>query len=395
MSHFPELPRAFERPRAGAADILVVAGEHSGDQHAAEVVRSLLRLDPALRVAAFGGPRLREAGAQLLLDMTRFSAVGLVEVLSAYPFYRGLFRRMVDWAKAWRPRLVLCVDYPGLNLRLAEALRAAGVSRKGGGPAAVLQYVSPQIWAWKPRRRFAMARSLDGVGAIFPFEPACYADTDLPVRFVGHPFAQPGHVSPVAHDPDGPILLLPGSRPKPVRRIFPSLLEAYALRRAQDPGRRAVVLHTGGEVHAELYRICAEAGDLAKGVDLRPVGEGVAGASAALVSSGTMSLTVALAGIPGAVVYKAHPVTWAWGRRMIRGKVQHLGMANLLLRREAWPELLQSRCSPRLLADRLAECVGASPAAARASADAAELRRLLAAEPGSSPAEWVLGHLRA
>lgn len=395
MSQFPDLPRAFERPRAGEVDILVVAGEHSGDQHAAEVVRGLLARDPSLRIAAFGGPRLREAGAQLLLDMTRFSAVGLVEVLSAYPFYRGLFRRMLDWSKAWRPRLVLLVDYPGLNLRLAESLRQAGLSRKGGGSAVVLQYVSPQIWAWKPRRRFPMARCLDGVGAIFPFEPACYADTALPARFVGHPFARPGHVSPVAHDPDGPVLLLPGSRPKPVRRIFPSLLEAFALHRAKDPGRRAVVLHTGGEVHAELYRMCAEAGELARGVDLRPVGEGVARASAALVSSGTMSLTVALAGIPGAVVYKAHPLTWAWGRRLIRGKVSHLGMANLLLRREAWPELLQSRCSPRVLAARLAECVGRSPAAAQAAADAAELRHLLAAEPGSDPAEWVLGHLRA
>lgn len=393
MSHFPELPRAFERPRAGSVDVLVVAGEHSGDQHAAEAVRSLLRLDPSLRVAAFGGPRLREAGAQLLLDMTRFSAVGLVEVLSAYPFYRRLFRRMVAWTLAWRPRLVLLVDYPGMNLRLAEALRSAGFSRKGGGSAAVLQYVSPQIWAWKPRRRFAMARCLDGVGAIFPFEPACYDDTGLPARFVGHPFAEPGHVSPVAHDPAGPVLLLPGSRPKPVRRIFPALLAGFALHRARHPGRRALVLHTGGEVHAELYRMCAEAGDLARGVDLRPVGEGVARASAALVSSGTMSLTVALAGIPGAVVYRAHPLTWMLGRRLIRGKVSHLGMANLLLGREAWPELLQSACAPERLAARLDECLAGGEAAARAAADAVELRGRLAARPGSTPAEWVREHL--
>lgn len=393
MSHFPELPRAFERPRTGAVDILVVAGEHSGDQHAAEVVRALLRDNPSLRIAAFGGPELRAAGAQLLLDMTRFSAVGLVEVLSAYPFYRRLFRRMTEWTLAWRPRLVLLVDYPGMNLRLAEALRAAGLSRKGGGGTTVLQYVSPQIWAWKPRRRFAMARCLDGVGTIFPFEPDCYADTGLPARFVGHPFAQPGHVAPVVHDPSGPVLLLPGSRPKPVRRIFPSLLEGFARHRAADPSRRAVVLHTGGEVHAELYRICAEAGDLAKGIDLRPVSEGVVAASAALVSSGTMSLTVALAGIPGAVVYRAHPLTWFLGRRLISGRVSHLGMANLLLRREAWPELLQLECSTPRLARRLGECLSDPAPARQAAADALELRGLLSAKPGSSPAEWVREHL--
>ncbi|MFZ9201784.1 MAG: lipid-A-disaccharide synthase [Opitutales bacterium] len=395
MTSFPELPSAFDRPRAGAVDILVVAGEHSGDQHAAAVVRDLLRRDPSLRIAAFGGPCLREAGAQLLLDMTGFSAVGLVEVLSAYPFYRRLFSRLVAWTLRWCPRVVLLVDYPGMNLRIADALRRARLSRAGGGTTAVIQYVSPQIWAWKPRRRFTMARNLDGVGTIFPFEPACYADTTLPARFVGHPFVQPGHVETLRYDPAGPVLLLPGSRPKPVRKIFPSLIEAFALHRESDPMRRAVVLHTGGTVHAELYRLCAEHGPLARGIDLRPVDEGPVAASAALVSSGTMSLTVALAGIPGGVVYRANPLTWAWGSRMIRGKVDRLGMANLLLKRDAWPEYLQADCDPRALATRLAVCLRDGEAAARAASDAAELRRILSAEPGSSPAEWVLAHLRA
>jgi lipid-A-disaccharide synthase len=395
MRTFPELPAALERPRAGEVDILVIAGEHSGDQHAAEVVRSLRQRQPGLRMAALGGPCLRTAGAQLLLDMTAFSAVGLVEVLTAYPFYRRLFSRIEAWCLKWRPRLVLLVDYPGLNLRLAESLRRAGFSRQGGGTSAVLQYVSPQIWAWKDKRRFSMAKTLDGVGAIFPFEPACYADTSLPARFVGHPFVEAGHQSPIRYDANGPILLLPGSRPKPVRRIFPVLLEAFARHRERDPTRRAVVLHTGGTVHAELYRIYAEAGARGNGIDFQPVGETPVGASAALVSSGTMSLTVALAGIPGAVVYKAHPLTWAWGQRMIRGKVSFLGMANLLLNREAWPELLQAKCTPEILAARLALCVGDTPVARAAAADAAELQRLLAAHPGSTPAEWVLEHLRA
>lgn len=395
MTSFPELPSAFDRPRAGEVDILVVAGEHSGDQHAAEVVRDLLSRDPSLRIAAFGGPRLREAGAQLLLDMTGFSAVGLVEVLSAYPFYRRLFGRMAAWAVRWRPRAVLLVDYPGMNLRLADALRTAGLSRAGGGATVVLQYVSPQIWAWKPRRRFGMARSLDGVGTIFPFEPACYADTTLSARFVGHPFVQPGYTASLSYDPAGPVLLLPGSRPKPVRKIFPSLLEAFARYRISDSSRRAVVLHTGGAVHAELYRLCAEYGPLAKGIDLRPVDQGPVAAAAALVSSGTMSLTVALAGIPGAVVYRTNPLTWLWGRQMIRGKVDRLGMANLLLKREAWPEYLQSDCEPTALAARLSVCLRDDAAARQAATDAAELKHILSAEPGSSPAEWVLAHLRA
>ncbi|MDP4592327.1 MAG: lipid-A-disaccharide synthase [Opitutales bacterium] len=393
MSVFPAIPASFDRPRGGAVDVLVVAGEHSGDQHAAKVVADLLAARPGLRVAAFGGPQLRAAGAQLLFDMTTFSAVGIVEILSAYPFYRRLFGRMVTWTKQWKPKVVVLVDYPGLNLRLANELRKAGLSRAGFGETAVIQYVSPQLWAWKPKRRFTMARDLDGVGTIFPFEPACYADTKLDARFVGHPFAEKEHVPGLRHDPDGPVLLLPGSRPKPVRKIFPSLVEAFALFRRHHPKRRALVLHTGGEVHAELYRLLAEYGEEAKGIDLRPVSEGPAAGCAALVSSGTMSLTVALAGIPGAVVYRANPLTWIMGRTLIAGRVDHLGIANILLKRPAWPEYLQGACEPEALAARLQACVEGPEPRAQAAADAAELLGLLSAKSGSTPAEWVASYL--
>jgi lipid-A-disaccharide synthase len=389
MSAFPTIPASFDRPRAGEVDILVVAGEHSGDQHAAKVVAELLKARPGLRVAAFGGPQLRAAGAQLLMDMTGFSAVGIVEILSAYPFYRKLFARMVSWTTQWKPKVVVLVDYPGLNLRLANELRKAGLSRAGFGETAVIQYVSPQLWAWKPKRRFTMARDLDSVGTIFPFEPAVYADTKLDARFVGHPFAEPDHQHGLKYDPEGPVLLLPGSRPKPVRKIFPALVEAFALFRKDHPKRRALVLHTGGEVHAELYRLLAEYGDQAKGIDLRPVSEGPAAGCAALVSSGTMSLTVALAGIPGAVVYRANPLTWVVGRRLIAGRVDNLGIANILLKRQAWPEYLQGACEPAPLAARLRECVEAPGPRAQAVADAGELLRMLSAQSGSTPAEWV------
>ena len=389
MSAFPSIPAHFDRPRSGEVDVLVVAGEHSGDQHAAKVVADLLKARPGLRIAAFGGPELRAVGAQLLMDMTTFSAVGIVEILSAYPFYRKLFSRIVAWTTQWKPKVVVLVDYPGLNLRLANELRKAGLSRAGFGETAVIQYVSPQLWAWKPKRRFTMARDLDGVGTIFPFEPAVYADTKLDARFVGHPFAESDHQHGLKYDPEGPVLLLPGSRPKPVRKIFPALVEAFALFRQDHPKRRALVLHTGGEVHAELYRLLAEYGDQAKGIDLRPVSEGPAAGCAALVSSGTMSLTVALAGIPGAVVYRANPLTWIVGRRLIAGRVDNLGIANILLKRQAWPEYLQGACEPAPLAARLRECVETPGPRAQADVDAAELLRLLSAQSGSTPAEWV------
>jgi lipid-A-disaccharide synthase len=142
-------------------------------------------------------------------------------------------------------------------------------------------------------------------------------------------------------------------------------------------------------VHSELYRLLAEYGDQAKGIDLRPVSEGPAAGCAALVSSGTMSLSVALAGIPGAVVYRANPLTWIIGRRLIAGRVDNLGIANILLKRQAWPEYLQGACEPAPLAARLRECVETPGPRSQAAADAGELLRLLSAQSGSTPAEWV------
>jgi lipid-A-disaccharide synthase len=288
-------------------DVLVIAGEHSGDEHAARMVRGLKARHPGVVVAALGGPALAAAGAQLLHDLTGSSVVGLVEVLRNYGFFRRLFAEILGWVKEHRPRAVCFVDYPGLNLRLAAALREQGLSRRGGGTTATLYYISPQIWAWKAGRRFAMARDLDAMAVIFPFETRCYADTSLAVEFVGHPFVTPGHRSPVTYDPAGPVLLLPGSRRQAVARIFPALLEGYR----SFGGREAVVLYPSEEILAVLRRSALPAG-----VTLRTVASAErdpVGASAVLTSSGTMSMQCALAGIPGAIAYRANPFTYLLG----------------------------------------------------------------------------------
>ena len=235
----PALPFRLPPPLDGHVDVLIVAGEHSGDEHAARMVRELRAKHPELVVAALGGPQLAAAGAQLLHDLTASSVVGLVEVLRNYSFFRELFHETLRWIGEHRPRAVCFVDYPGLNLRLAAALRERGLSTRGGGRIKALYYISPQIWAWKAGRRFPMARDLDAMAVIFPFEVKCYADTTLPVEFVGHPFVAPGHAEPVRYDPAGPVLLLPGSRKQAVARIFPVLLAGF---RAFGRGE-AVVLY--------------------------------------------------------------------------------------------------------------------------------------------------------
>ncbi|MFZ9746867.1 MAG: lipid-A-disaccharide synthase [Opitutaceae bacterium] len=374
-------------PLGGRPDVLVLAGEHSGDEHAGRMVARLLRAEPGRRVAALGGERLRTAGAQLLHDLTASSVVGLVEVLRNYGYFRRLFAALVAWIREHQPKVVCLVDYPGLNLRLAAALREQGISRAGGGDVRIVYYISPQIWAWKARRRFTMARDLDALAVIFPFEPGCYADTSLPVEFVGHPFLDPEHGAPVAVAPAGPVLLLPGSRRQAVARIYPRLVAGF-----RASGRaEAIALHPGGSVSRLLT-----AAEPHAGIAVREVPRGAAppvGASAVLMSSGTMSLQCALAGIPGAIAYRAHPVTYVLGRMLVR--VPYLGIANLLLGEEMYPEFIQGRATARALAAELRRCADDPRRREATAAHARRLRAILAAPAGGDAAGWLARQLAA
>jgi lipid-A-disaccharide synthase len=364
-------------PAAGRVDLLVIAGEHSGDQHAATLVRELLAQRPSLSVVALGGPALAQAGAEVLHDLTASSVVGLVEVLKNFPFFKALFNETLRWIAEHRPRAICFVDYPGLNLRLAKALRERGLSVKGGGAIQLLYYISPQIWAWKAKRRFTMARDLDALAVIFPFEVACYADTTLPVEFVGHPFLDDAHEAPVRYDPEGPILLLPGSRKQAVGRIFPLLLAGHAAYGKRD----AVVLYP-----SELIKSVLLAEKLPSNVKLLPTGVPVA-ASAVLTSSGTMSMHCALAAIPGAVVYRANPLTYLLGRWLV--KVPYLGIANLLLKAPMYPEFIQGAASPAALAGELEACLKKIDRLIATQAQAEQLRGLLRRPAGGTVADWV------
>ncbi|MFO7724080.1 MAG: lipid-A-disaccharide synthase [Oceanipulchritudo sp.] len=371
-------------PREGKVDVLFIAGEHSGDQHAASIALELAATHPEWKQVALGGPALRSAGVQVLHDLTRDSVVGLVEVLRNYPFFRQLFGELVRWIGTHQPRIVVLVDYPGFNLRLAEALRRGGISRKGGGNVAVYQYVSPQIWAWKAGRRFKMAGTLDELGVIFPFEVACYADTVLPVRFVGHPFASREYRNPLRYDPEGPILLLPGSRKQAVARIFPLMVRA--IRQLIDDGvrHRCVCLYPGDGIRYILEQELGRQHIPPEMITLRSVETGTT-ANSVLTSSGTMSLNCALAGIPGAVVYRAHPLTTWIGKRLV--KVDWLGIANLVLGRELYPEYLQEAARPEELAARIGAILAHPEMREPFAEGAQELRECLGAEEAFSVPE--------
>ncbi len=372
MCAAPQLPFGLPDPAGGNVDLLIVAGEHSGDEHAGRMLRDLLAKSSGLKVCALGGPRLAAAGAQLLRDLTATSAMGFA-VLAKISHYRALIAEVVRWVGDHRPRAVCFVDSSALNLRIAQGLFDQGFSAKARGPTKVLYYISPQIWASRAGRRFEMARHLDGLATIFPFEPACYADTNLPVEFVGHPFVAPDYAAPVALDPAGPVLLLPGSRKQIVA----------------GSGRPAVVLYPG----QEILRVLQGANPPAN-VALRQTGQtgGPVAASAVLTASGTMSMHCALAGIPGALTYRTDPLTYLLGRMLV--KVEFIGIANLMLKEPMYREFIQGAARPEALAGELLLCLNDAGKREQTRAQAQQLRSLLTQPAQGTAADWVARQLR-
>lgn len=377
----------FPEPVDGRPDLLIIAGEHSGDEHAAVLLADLRRMHPELKVACLGGVELQAAGAQLLYDLTAVSIVGFVEVVRHYRFFKGIFERTLDWIERYQPRHICFVDYPGFNLRLAEQLAARGLSKKGGGAIGLSYYVSPQVWAWKAKRRFKMAALLDRLGVIFPFEVACFADTDLPTEFVGHPFVRASWRPPFRYDAAAPVLLLPGSRSAAVGRIFPLLLAGFRQAKQARPDLKATVVYPSGPIRVLLETILQEHADLAASVELIRNGRENLSASAVLMSSGTMSLACALSAIPGAIAYRLNPMSYWLGRVLI--KVKYIGIANLLLDRPLHPEFIQGAASSGKLSEQLLRALESREAQEEAAASAAELRELLHAGSDASAAKWL------
>ena len=207
--------------------LAVVAGEASGDLHASEVIRELKKLDPDLELFGIGGDLLAREGMELLHHASEMGIVGLFNVLRHLPMLRRVFRELMQRIEQERPDVVFLVDYPGFNLRVAKRCKQLGLR--------VVYYISPQIWAWRQGRVRHIARYVDRMIVVFPFEEEFYRAHDVPVKYVGHPLVeQLGHVTRPARGSTLRIALLPGSRRLEVDELLPAMLDAIeVLRREQ------------------------------------------------------------------------------------------------------------------------------------------------------------------
>lgn len=329
-------------PGAGGAArpprVLLVAGEASGDMHGGDLVQALRTLVPRVEVRGIGGPRLRAAGMETIVDAASIATMGFLEARERLGAVVRAYRTMRSLLRTDPPDLLVLIDFAEFNLALA------GVAHRRGVP--VLYYISPQVWAWRRRRIRKIARRVDRLAVVFPFEAALYAGTGARAEFVGHPLldrvrpTRPRAETLARHGLDPTkrlIALLPGSRVKEMHLILPAMADAAARLVARGDTQCALAL-ADTLSHA----------DIAATMRGRPlpatVVEGdtydlVHASEIALVASGTATLETALLERPMVIVYRVAPLTFALARRLV--SVPFIGMPNLIAGRQVVPELVQ------------------------------------------------------
>ena len=323
---------------------MILAGEASGDEHAARLVMALKLRWPRSRFLGIGGQRMKGQGVELFAELDRLSVMGVAEVIPRLPFLHRLSRRLISLLDSGDVDLVIPVDYAGFNLRIAKAARLRELP--------VLYYIAPKVWAWGAGRARKLAAYTNRLALILPFEAEALERAGAHATYVGHPLLDAQARKPDREafclewnlDAQRPILaLFPGSRPQELRRHLPVFLEA---------GRR--VVERRDDVQLVLARASSIPPSALQGLDVPVVDDArslLAHSAVALVKSGTATLEAALEGTPFVTAYRTHPVTYAVARRLLR--VDRIALPNLIAGRDVVPEVLQGRATPDRLADLL------------------------------------------
>ncbi len=328
--------------------LYLVAGENSGDSRGAELMQALRERDPAFIFHGRGGGKMAALAEPGFEDWVEDAGViGFVDVVKKYPWFRRKFAGTLDAIARLRPDAVILIDYPGFNLRLAAALKKRGL------PTRVIYYISPQVWAWHRGRIPKMARTLDLMLCLFPFEKELYETSGLRTEFVGHPLVDrlSGQIGSLPRE-ENLVGLFPGSRRREVSKIFPVLAGAAAELSRTHPHIRFEASAASPKM-ADLMRGILRQVPAAPSIDIvtGQSRELMQRATAGLVASGTATLEAAVLRLPYALVYKAAWITFAVGRRLVR--VPHLGIVNILAHREVVREFLQEAATPAPLAGEL------------------------------------------
>ena len=331
--------------------IMIVAGEASGDLHGASLVRAAGKLDPGLFFFGIGGPRMREAGVETLVDASQMAVVGLVEVIAHFGIISHAYLTLKKIITTEPPDLLILIDYPDFNLRIARLARRAGVR--------VLYYISPQVWAWRVGRVKKIGRVVDRMAVVFPFEMPFYEREGVPVTFVGHPLVDAVHPSMSRAEAQAlfgldparkTVGLFPGSRTHEIKRLLPVIRESAEILKKRFPDLQFILPLASSLTPGDIAPYLQSSGLDVKVVEGR--GYDVMQVCDAIITvSGTVTLEIALLGVPMVIIYRVSPLTYAIGRRLV--KVDHMGICNIVAGERVVKELLQHEAEPGRIAGEI------------------------------------------
>ncbi|CEG56721.1 lipid-A-disaccharide synthase [Legionella fallonii] len=327
-----------------AKKIVIIAGEESGDIHAAALIKQLKTRFHDIEISGIGGKHMQDAGATLVYNLARYGVTGLTEVVRFLRILRKAFLAIKNHLKTEKPDLLILVDYPGFNLRLAKyAKRKLGIK--------IIYYISPQIWAWKGNRIHLIKECVDKMAVILPFEKKIYEKAGVPVSFVGHPLVEkiPSTVNLLTareklHLPSQKMIiaLLPGSRNNEIEKHMPILQETAVLLNKQLPDIH-FVLPIAGTINDQKIKAYFSNENLSITYSQGNAIDCMTAADFVIVASGTASLECALLEKPMCIIYKSSTLTYIVAMWLIR--VRFLGLCNLLANKMIVPEFLQYDCN--------------------------------------------------
>jgi lipid-A-disaccharide synthase len=330
--------------------ILIVAGEASGDLHAAHLVEEIKKIRPHTSFFGLGGPKMKNQGVALSCDLTRSAVVGFWEVLKNLPKFKRIFRDILKEADEKKPDLAVLVDYPGFNLRLAEQLHKRNIP--------VVYYISPQIWAWGQKRIYLIKKVVKMMLVFFKFEEELYKSHGVPVSFVGNPLLDTVKSSLSREEllrqaglkPEVlTVCFLPGSREKEVKALLPIMLKCAKIIKGYLDGRVQFLVLRSSSVKEEIFAKAMNNYSLPVKILTGKTYEGIAASDFAMVCSGTATLETAILATPMIVLYKVNFLTWLFIRRMI--KIPDIGLVNVVKGRRIAEEFVQFDADPEKICD--------------------------------------------
>ena len=340
-----------EIPHSRFKRVMIVAGEASGDLHGSNLVKAIHCIDPQIRFYGIGGEKLRSAGVEIVADLSEMAVVGLTEVLSKLGFILGVRRKLKKILQEKHTDLLILIDYPDFNLSLAKEARKNGVK--------VFYYISPQVWAWRKGRIYKIAKLVDRMAVILPFEAPIYEGVKLDVSFVGHPLLDAIKKKYTREEAlkkfdlrEGTMTvgILPGSRDSEVKRLLPAMLKAAEILEDRLPSVQFVLPLAGTLDHDFVVGIVDQSSANVK-IIKDNVYDVIGLSDIAMVASGTATLETAFLGIPMIIVYKISTLSYLIGRAIIN--VDNIGLVNIIAGKTVVPELVQRDANPERMADEV------------------------------------------